>query len=210
MMLGIPGGTRFRRCGRGRLLHLQRSPEPSPPAGLDSLLAPQAVLLLDVDFILSASFLEELRSPGAYDSLISHLHQHRLLVIPAFETNTDEEDGEILAKSLVAGASPHQWNMCRGCNGRPSFAWSPGCRPHHSFRAIRAAKEPSVAPFPLAVTNFYQRARMLRWTRFCQTRQMSSRGGGFLQAMPLIRPWSGSIAAKSSARNTQRTTSHMW
>ncbi|KFM28696.1 Glycosyltransferase-like protein gnt14 [Auxenochlorella protothecoides] len=62
----------------------------------------EAVLLLDVDFILSASFLEELRSPNAYDSLISHLHQHRLLIIPAFETNTDEEDGEMLAKSLVA------------------------------------------------------------------------------------------------------------
>ena len=69
---------------------------------------PQIIFILDVDFVPSMSFGEELASdPAAYGSLLAQVRQGRLLVVPAFETaETAPGHGRDVVMAAVAGGKP--------------------------------------------------------------------------------------------------------
>lgn len=105
-----------------------RGTHPSPHADV------QMVLLLDVDFVPSLSFQEELGSKGGYTRLKRLLAQRRVLILPAFETKTGNiTTGEELAVSLARGGG-------EGGKG----PWLPAPRPSQLAvdSRLRAARTP--------------------------------------------------------------------
>lgn len=66
---------------------------------------PQIIFILDVDFVPSTTFGEELASnPAAYGSLLAQVRQGRLVVVPAFETaETAPGPGREVVMAAVAG-----------------------------------------------------------------------------------------------------------
>lgn len=100
----------------------------------------QAVLLLDVDFIVSAELGSELAAEESWEALARRIRAGSAVVLPAFETPFDAtgawrlehppETGRALAFEVQAGAPPgcclgHSLlaNACR-CAGSPLFAFS--------------------------------------------------------------------------------------